>query len=48
MECLDLYELTLHHIPNTPKGDDSVEEEGGSKMVIFKLLLVRLVHFIKP
>ena len=33
---------------NTPEGDDWVEEEGGSKMVIFKLLLVRLVHFIKP
>ena len=33
---------------NTPEGDDWVEEEGGSKMVNFKLLLVRLVHFIKP
>ena len=33
---------------NTPEGDDWVEEEGGSKMVIFKLLLVRLVDFIKP
>ena len=33
---------------NTLEGDDWVEEEGGSKMVIFKLLLVRLVHFIKP
>ena len=33
---------------NTPEGDGWVEEEGGSKMVIFKLFLVRLVHFIKP
>ena len=33
---------------NNAEGDDWVEEEGGSKMVIFRLLLVRLVHFINP
>ena len=33
---------------NTSEGDDWVEEEGGSKMVIFKLLIVRIIHFIKP
>ena len=33
---------------NTPEGDDWVEEEEGSNMVNFRLLLVRLVHFIKP
>ena len=33
---------------NAPEGDDWVEEDGGSKMVIFKLFLFRLVHFIKP
>ena len=33
---------------NTLEGDDWVEEEGGSKMVNFNLLLVRLVDFMKP
>ena len=31
---------------NTLEGDEWVEEEGGSKMVNFKLLLVRLVHLL--
>ena len=48
MECLDLYELSLRRIPEYPGGDDWVEEEGGSKMVNFMLLLVRIIHFIKP
>ena len=33
---------------NTPEGDDWVEDEGGTNMVNFMLILVRLIHFIEP
>ena len=33
---------------NILESDDWVEEERGSKMVNFMLLLVRLIHFIEP
>ena len=33
---------------NNLEGDEWVEEEGGSKMVNFMLILVRLIHFIEP